>query len=512
MENLPARFRSGLAKPAFRREMRERTQLAFDQLPAKLRVVATLALVEDCPHGEIAEALNISTAAVKSRLFRATRLLRRKLRNLDTTMNEQEKKKLVGLVKQSLVPVSRELRRDLWPQMRRRLDERSRGRKWFAVLFSPVELSAVPWFDWALLAVLVVGVAFSKIDSDLALSLLIGGHHQQMHPDLRAYMAGTAVPTMMLLVVFSGFLIARYSFHIPIPINTPLFFRWPWSPIFLAHGICSISGCVRAGICRSDSMVRYCPLFLPRRIPVSYPLGLPGGNIGRVVVVSRKWWFRIPCSRLFLSIALIAYYLGGNTWSDSSTKCWELRDAKLRRGPDSVGEINGPSALAGHRLQIGIGIDCERMFRHSQHLGVPAGIPERRVDLFLDDFAQSLGLPGPEGTRTRRSVTIPFSPQLRGQDAILGNAECLMPARITHSFDDETAQISQPFHAAGGPSASPEKYARENECHEFGGRFHHGVLGKSLVHGNHLAAHLLFAHSCRPCIRRSARAWPADFG
>ena len=73
-------------------------------------------------------------------------------------MNEQEQKKFVGLVKQSLVPMSRELRRDLWPQMRRRLDERSRGRKWFAVLFSPVALSAVPWFDWVLLAILVVGV------------------------------------------------------------------------------------------------------------------------------------------------------------------------------------------------------------------------------------------------------------------------------------------------------------------------------------------------------------------
>jgi hypothetical protein len=73
-------------------------------------------------------------------------------------MNEQEQKKLEGLMKRSLMPVSRELRRDLWPQMRRRLDERSGTKKWFAVLLSPVKLSAVPWFDWALLAVLVVGV------------------------------------------------------------------------------------------------------------------------------------------------------------------------------------------------------------------------------------------------------------------------------------------------------------------------------------------------------------------
>ena len=72
-----------IPNPAIRREVRERTQLAFQQLPAKLRVVALLALIEQCPHGEIAEALNISPAAVKSRLFRAVRMLRKKLGNLD---------------------------------------------------------------------------------------------------------------------------------------------------------------------------------------------------------------------------------------------------------------------------------------------------------------------------------------------------------------------------------------------------------------------------------------------
>jgi RNA polymerase sigma factor (sigma-70 family) len=68
--------------PALQREMRERMQRAFRRLPAKLQVVATLALIEDRPHSEIAEALNISTAAVKSRLFRAVRLLRKRLRSL----------------------------------------------------------------------------------------------------------------------------------------------------------------------------------------------------------------------------------------------------------------------------------------------------------------------------------------------------------------------------------------------------------------------------------------------
>jgi RNA polymerase sigma factor (sigma-70 family) len=74
-----------VGNPAIRREIRERTQLAFEQLPAQLRMVAALALIEECPHAEIADALNISTAAVKSRLFRAVRLLRKKLGNLDTS-------------------------------------------------------------------------------------------------------------------------------------------------------------------------------------------------------------------------------------------------------------------------------------------------------------------------------------------------------------------------------------------------------------------------------------------
>jgi hypothetical protein len=73
-------------------------------------------------------------------------------------MSEQEQKKLADLLKHSMPPVNRELNRDLWPRVLRRLDERSAHRNWFAAMFSGAALSAVPWFDWALLAVLIVGV------------------------------------------------------------------------------------------------------------------------------------------------------------------------------------------------------------------------------------------------------------------------------------------------------------------------------------------------------------------
>lgn len=65
--------------PAEAAEIRAQTRLAFANLPPKLRVAAVLAVVEELPHKEVAEALGISVAAVKVRVFRALRLLRKEL-------------------------------------------------------------------------------------------------------------------------------------------------------------------------------------------------------------------------------------------------------------------------------------------------------------------------------------------------------------------------------------------------------------------------------------------------
>lgn len=55
---------------------------AFRRLPADLRIVATLALLEDQPYADIADALGIPEGTVKSRVFRATRMLREELARL----------------------------------------------------------------------------------------------------------------------------------------------------------------------------------------------------------------------------------------------------------------------------------------------------------------------------------------------------------------------------------------------------------------------------------------------
>ncbi len=74
--NLPE---APLPDPAEQRELHDAVRRAFRALPVKLQAVATLALIEQRPHAEIAEALGISRAAVKSREFRAVHLLRKKL-------------------------------------------------------------------------------------------------------------------------------------------------------------------------------------------------------------------------------------------------------------------------------------------------------------------------------------------------------------------------------------------------------------------------------------------------
>ena len=65
--------------PAIGADVRAKVVSALDELPAKLRVTATLALIEERPYAEIADALGISTNGVKSRVFRTVRLLRKSL-------------------------------------------------------------------------------------------------------------------------------------------------------------------------------------------------------------------------------------------------------------------------------------------------------------------------------------------------------------------------------------------------------------------------------------------------
>lgn len=65
--------------PLLQAELRSLIREALLSLPARLRVAATLALIEERPYQEIADALDVSLSAVKMRVARAVRLLRARL-------------------------------------------------------------------------------------------------------------------------------------------------------------------------------------------------------------------------------------------------------------------------------------------------------------------------------------------------------------------------------------------------------------------------------------------------
>ena len=71
-----------LPDPLLQQETREKIQQAFRGLPAKLQVAATLALIDEQPYEEIADALGTSVGAVKLPVFRAVRILRKRLSRL----------------------------------------------------------------------------------------------------------------------------------------------------------------------------------------------------------------------------------------------------------------------------------------------------------------------------------------------------------------------------------------------------------------------------------------------
>ena len=75
-DDLPAEAQQ---PPGEQRALRHELLRAMNRLSPRVRAVVLLALVEEEPYGRIAEALGISENAVKVRVFRGVRMLRKTL-------------------------------------------------------------------------------------------------------------------------------------------------------------------------------------------------------------------------------------------------------------------------------------------------------------------------------------------------------------------------------------------------------------------------------------------------
>jgi RNA polymerase sigma-70 factor, ECF subfamily len=68
--------------PAVSQDIARKVRQAIAALPPRHRIVVVLALVDEVPYSEIADALGLPVGTVKSRVFHAVRRLRRRLRQL----------------------------------------------------------------------------------------------------------------------------------------------------------------------------------------------------------------------------------------------------------------------------------------------------------------------------------------------------------------------------------------------------------------------------------------------
>ncbi len=129
------------------------------------------------------------------------------------------------------------------------------------------------------------------------------------YPYLRAYMAGIVVPTFFLLAVITGFVIARYVFQIPIPIERVIVFPMALVPnLFGAWNV--LYGWLRS---HRHLSIGFHGALLPFILaPIGFTLAT---SLGFLTVTARGFvWFQaihVPypfVAAVFVS-AVIVYYL-----------------------------------------------------------------------------------------------------------------------------------------------------------------------------------------------------------
>ena len=118
------------------------------------------------------------------------------------------------------------------------------------------------------------------------------------HPYLRAYLAGIAIPTVLLLLVMTVYTFVRYLFNVPVPIERVIVF--PMAAVPNAWGLWN---------------VLYLALVEKRHVS----LGLFGGVLPLLLapggyVVTRLLGFEVPravfhVAPFALPVGLILYYL-----------------------------------------------------------------------------------------------------------------------------------------------------------------------------------------------------------
>ena len=252
--------------------------------------------------------------------------------------------------------------RDLWPLIVNRLQ-------------SPVRLS---WIDVGLAA----SVARMAIAAAVPLVAVKEGKHAT-HPYLRAYMAGTVVPTLFLLVVITVFAYHRYYYEVPIQFVVGV----PGRPlermlVFPMAIVPNTWGCILrrdpARASRWESTARSCHSSSCRGAYSWHGRSMFSSSSG----ASPFRWFPSPW---WPTISR------GNTSWGSSTKRWALHD-----GPRSSHAHTGSLASHESRDRLCLALEAgEAIGREGERLGqdlraergVPMSDPGRPLPCSRPDWA-----------------------------------------------------------------------------------------------------------------------------
>lgn len=129
------------------------------------------------------------------------------------------------------------------------------------------------------------------------------------HPYLRAYMAGIVVPTAFLLVVMGVFSLARFVYHVPIPIERVIVF-----PMALIPNLFGVWNMLHVALTPGRRLsIGVHGALLPF---VLVPLGLTLGAVLGVVTIDRGGLHALDTVRLsyvsavfVFPLVMIVYYL-----------------------------------------------------------------------------------------------------------------------------------------------------------------------------------------------------------
>ena len=113
------------------------------------------------------------------------------------------------------------------------------------------------------------------------------------HPYLRAYMAGSVVPTMFLLVIMTFFCVARFVYDVPVPIERVIVFPmavvpnlWgAWNMLYILlhsrrrlniglYGAILPFALAPVGLTVATRVLDFAPAFVGKVFPIGFPIAL----------------------------------------------------------------------------------------------------------------------------------------------------------------------------------------------------------------------------------------------